>query len=157
MTDKKYGKAVFEPIGYIESVIDPEHNYNPREVVAKIFIKKELNEALEGIEDFTHIIVIFWTHKLSEIPAPLKVHPRCDPNMPLRGVLSTRSPIRPNCIGLTVVKLEKRKNNVLEVRGLDAFNGTPVLDIKPYIKISDCVPEAEAPAFVKKEGNYLTQ
>nr|MDO8079821.1 tRNA (N6-threonylcarbamoyladenosine(37)-N6)-methyltransferase TrmO [Candidatus Freyarchaeota archaeon] len=157
MTDKKYEKAVFEPIGYIESIIDPEHNYNPREVLAKIIIKPELEEAVGGIEDFSHIIVIFWTHRLSGIPFPLKVHPRRDPNLPLRGVLSTRSPIRPNCIGLAVVKLEKRKNNVLEVRGLDAFNGTPVLDLKPYIKISDCVPEAEAPEFVKEEGNYLTR
>lgn len=155
MTDKKYEKAVFEPIGYIESIIDPEHKYDPREVLAKIIIKPEIEEALEGIEDFTHIIVIFWTHKLSGIPFPLKVHPRHDPNLPLRGVLSTRSPVRPNCIGLTVVKLERRKNNVLEVKGLDAFNGTPVLDLKPYIKSSDCIPEAEAPEFVKKEGSYL--
>lgn len=154
MADEKYEKVVFEPIGYVESDIDPEHNYNPREVMAKIIIKNELEEALEGIEDFTHIIVIYWTHKLSGIPFPLKVHPRNDPNITIRGVFSTRSPIRPNCIGLTVVKLENRKNNVLKVRGLDAFNGTPVLDLKPNIKISDCIPESEAPAFVKKERNY---
>ncbi len=157
MNDKKYEKAVFEPIGYIESIIDPEHNYNPKEVVAKIIIKPELEDALDGIEDFTHIIVIYWTHKLSSIPFPIKVHPRRDPNLSLRGVLSTRSPIRPNCIGLATVKLEKRKNNILEVRGLDAFNGTPILDIKPYIKISDCIPDAKAPAFVEKEKNYLTR
>ncbi len=157
MIDKKFEKVVFEPIGYIESIIDPEHKYNPKEVVAKIIIKPALEEALEKIEDFTHIIVIFWTHKLSGIPFPLKVHPRRDPNLPLRGVLGTRSPIRPNCIGLAAVKLEKRKNNVLEVRGLDAFNGTPVLDIKPYITFLDCIPEAESPPFVKGEPSYLTR
>ncbi|MEM3593984.1 MAG: tRNA (N6-threonylcarbamoyladenosine(37)-N6)-methyltransferase TrmO [Candidatus Jordarchaeaceae archaeon] len=152
MNDEKYERAVFEPIGYVESSIDPEHNYDQREALARIIIKPELEEALEGIEDFSHIIVIFWTHKFSGMPFPLKVHPRRDPNLPLRGVLSTRSPIRPNCIGLTVVKLEKRENNVLEVRGLDAFNGTPVLDLKPYIKSSDCFPEAKAPEFLDREN-----
>jgi tRNA-Thr(GGU) m(6)t(6)A37 methyltransferase TsaA len=151
MNDEKYEKVVFEPIGYVESIIDPVHSYNPREVLAKIVIKPELEEALEGIDDFSHIIVIYWTHRVSGIPSPLKVHPRRDPNLSLRGVFSTRSPIRPNCIGLTVVKLENRKNNILEVRGLDAFNETPVLDIKPYIKSSDCITEAKAPEFVDNE------
>lgn len=150
-------KVVFEPIGYVESIIDPEHNYDPREVLAKIVIRPELEEALEGIDDFSHMIVIYWTHRVSGTQVPLKVHPRRDPKLSLRGVLSTRSPIRPNCIGLTVVKLEKRKNNVLEVKGLDAFNETPVLDIKPYIKSSDCIPEAKTPEFLNNEEDHLTR
>ncbi len=157
MKNKKYKIAVFKPIGYVESIIDSEHKYEPKEVLAKIILEKDLEETLDGIEDFTHIIVIYWTHQLAGIPFPKKVHPKRDPNLPVRGVLSTRSPIRPNCIGLAVVKLEKRKNNVLEVRGLDAFNGTPILDIKPYIKNLDCVPEAKAPPFIEKEKNYLTR
>lgn len=151
MNDEKYEKVVFEPIGYVKSIIDPEHNYNPKEVLARIVIKTELEEALEGIDDFSHIIVIYWTHRVSGMKVPLKVHPKRDTSLSLRGVLSTRSPIRPNCIGLTVVKLEKKRNNVLEVKGLDAFNGTPVLDIKPYIKSSDCVPEAKVPEFLNNE------
>nr|MDO8090571.1 tRNA (N6-threonylcarbamoyladenosine(37)-N6)-methyltransferase TrmO [Candidatus Sigynarchaeota archaeon] len=152
MTKRKriYGKAVFEPIGHVESIIDPEHRYNPKEVTAKIIIKPELEEALQGIEEFSHIIVIFWTHKFSDTPYPLKVHPKRSPDLPLRGVLATRSPIRPNCVGLSTVKLENRKNNILEVKGLDAYNETPVLDIKPYIKALDCIPDAKEPAFIEE-------
>jgi tRNA-Thr(GGU) m(6)t(6)A37 methyltransferase TsaA len=62
----------------------------------------------------------------------LKVRPRGRSDMPLIGVFATRSPHRPNPIGLTLVELVKRKRNILTVKGLDAINGTPILDLKPY-------------------------
>jgi tRNA-Thr(GGU) m(6)t(6)A37 methyltransferase TsaA len=62
----------------------------------------------------------------------MKVHPRGREDMPLLGVFATRTPYRPNPIGLTLVELMKVEGNVLTVRGLDAFDGTPVLDIKPF-------------------------
>ena len=114
------------PIGYVERLSSGE-NVKDRDVVSKILIKRALNEALDGIEDFSHIFVIFWMHKISDTQKML-VHP----GKPPVGVFATRAPIRPNPIGLTLVELVKHKENVLWVKGLDAYDGTPVLDIKPY-------------------------
>jgi len=90
---------------------------------------------LEGIEDFSHLNVIFWMH---DIPASerreLKARPRGCRDMPLVGVLATRAPHRPNPIGLSLVELVERRGNILKVRGLDALDGSPVLDLKPYDK-----------------------
>ena len=114
------------PIGYVERWAY-EENVKDRDVVSKIVIKKDLAKALDGIEDFSHLFVIFWMHKISDTQKML-VHP----GEPPVGVFATRAPIRPNPIGLTLVELVKRKENALWVRGLDAYDGTPVLDIKPY-------------------------
>jgi tRNA-Thr(GGU) m(6)t(6)A37 methyltransferase TsaA len=72
-------------------------------------------------------------HKISKRKEPtLKVHPRGRTDIPLQGIFATRTPLRPNPIGLTLVQLIERKQNILTVKGLDAYHNTPVLDIKPY-------------------------
>jgi tRNA-Thr(GGU) m(6)t(6)A37 methyltransferase TsaA len=114
------------PIGYVKRLSSGE-NVKDRDVVSKILVKRALIKASDGVEDFSHIYVVFWMHEISDTQKML-VHP----GEPHVGVLATRAPIRPNPIGLTLVELVKRKENVLWVRGLDAFDGTPVLDIKPY-------------------------
>jgi tRNA-Thr(GGU) m(6)t(6)A37 methyltransferase TsaA len=114
------------PIGYVKRLSSGE-NVKDRDVVSQILVKKVLIRALDGIEDFSHIFVIFWMHKISNTQKML-VHP----GEPPVGVFATRAPIRPNPIGLTLVEFVKRKENVLWVKGLDAYDGTPVLDIKPY-------------------------
>ena len=101
---------------------------------SKVVLAEEFAEGLDGIEGFSHVYVIFWLHKVKNRERRvLKVHPRGRRDLPLVGVFATRSPMRPNPIGLTLVELVERKGNVLVVRGLDAFDGTPVLDIKPCI------------------------
>jgi len=104
-----------------------------RSNISLIVLDKSLAEALEGIDAFSHLFVIFWMHQtpIEERPA-LKVHPRGREDMPLVGAFATRTPYRPNPIGLTIVELLKVEGNVLTVRGLDAIDGTPVLDIKPF-------------------------
>ena len=100
---------------------------------SEIVIQPELAEALDGIADYSHLHVLFWLHEISdEKRRTLKVHPRGRLDLPLVGVFSARTNLRLNPIGLTLVELVKVEGNVLTVRGLDAFNGTPVLDIKPY-------------------------
>jgi len=117
--------------------------------VSKILIYEEFTEALKGLSDFSHIYVIFLMHRVSsEQRKLLQVHPRGEESLPLVGVFATRSPLRPNPIGLTLVELISVKGNVLTVRGLDAFDGTPVLDIKPY-SFSEMVKEAKFPEWVK--------
>jgi tRNA (Thr-GGU) A37 N-methylase len=78
------------------------------------------------------------------------MHPRDDESYPLMGVLATRSQIRPNPLLLTPVRLLGIKGTTLKVRGLDAIDGTPVLDIKPYLPFADAVPEAQVPEWVAK-------
>lgn len=95
-------------------------------------------EALIDIDTWSHIWVLFWFH-VNPNWRPMVQPPR---GMKRRGVFATRSPHRPNPLGLSLVKLEKRKGLVLEVSALDILDGTPVLDLKPYVPYTDCVPEA---------------
>lgn len=135
------------PIGRVISPVKhPASGVKWAEVVSTIEIDPRWEEGLDGIELFSHILVVSWFHLSDEKPL-LKVHPRGDPSRPLRGVFSTRAPIRPNRIGVTVVRLLRREGNRLEVQGLDAFDGTPVLDIKPYFPLEE--GDGEAPPWVK--------
>ena len=133
------------PIGTVISRKD-------RSVIA---IRPELAAALGGLEGFSHVWVIFWFHENDrpESRAILKVHPRRDPGNPLTGIFATRAPVRPNLIGLTCCRIVSLKKNILEVEGLDARKGTPILDLKPYIPYSDALPEAKVPWWVKKIRN----
>ncbi len=97
-----------------------------RNLISKIVIDDEFARGLDGIEGWSHIHVIFWMNRISEKEKTL-VHPKDN-----LGTFATRAPFRPNPIGLTLVKLLKHEGNTLWVRGLDALDNTPVLDIKPY-------------------------
>lgn len=115
-------------------------------------IPPELTSALEGLEGFSHVWVLYWFHENDrpEERAILKVHPRRDPANPLTGVFATRAPVRPNLIGLTLCRLVSVKGNILEVEGLDAREGSPVLDLKPYLPGSDALPEAQVPWWIER-------
>ena len=100
-----------------------------RTAESQIIIDSSLVAGLEGLEAGQQIVVVFYFHRSTDFD--LLQHPRGDPSRPRRGVFALRSPNRPSPIGLTVVELIGIKNNILQVRGLDAINGTPVLDLKP--------------------------
>ena len=101
--------------------------------ISHIVIHSELAEALDGINGFSNLFVLFWLHKIpDEQRKTLKVYPRGRKDLPLLGIFATRTMLRPNPVGLTLVELVKVEGSVLTVRGLDAFDGTPVLDIKPF-------------------------
>lgn len=113
-------------------------------------LKPEYSEALDGIEKNSHVVVLFWMHKVGkEARSTLKLHPKGRMDLPLVGVLATRSPHRPNPIGIRAVKLLERKDNVLKVLGLDAMNGSPVLDLKPYSLHHDHAEDAKMPPWAK--------
>ena len=105
-----------------------------------IEIFPEYEKGLLKIESFTHLLVIFVFHKSTK--KPLIVTPPTREEE--RGVFSSRSPHRPNPVGVLTVRLLKREGNILFVDGLDLLDGTPVLDIKPYLLHFDCRPEARA-------------
>jgi tRNA-Thr(GGU) m(6)t(6)A37 methyltransferase TsaA len=104
-----------------------------RESASEIVIDAGLSDTLEGIERFSHITVIYWAHLVpEERRRTRKVHPLGNKDFPLVGVFATHSPVRPNSILTTTARLFKREGNILKVTGLDALDGSPVLDIKPY-------------------------
>lgn len=115
-----------------------------RDIVAEIVVREELAPALTGIEQWSHLIVLFWMDQLAGKPIRLTTHPRRRTDLPEVGVFCARGRERPNPIGLAVVELLKRNNNVLTVKALDAYDGSPVLDIKPYDRY-DIVPDARVP------------
>jgi tRNA-Thr(GGU) m(6)t(6)A37 methyltransferase TsaA len=136
-------------IGTVRSELKKSTNHDFKEVISEIVVDSSLTEALDNLDEFSHIIVIYWIHK-STRPAPKKVHPRGKPELSLMGVFATRSPSRPNPIGKATVRLLKRQGNILKVKGLDAIDGTPVIDIKPYIPGYDSIDNAKAPSWVVK-------
>jgi len=109
------------PIGYVKRESTTEDERNQSHVV-RIIIDDELKPALKGIEEWSHIYIIYYIHQLSTDRSEWATE----------GLLAARSPKHPNSMGLTLVELLKREDNILWVRGLDALDGTPVLDIKPY-------------------------
>ncbi len=99
-----------------------------------IILDESLLEGLVGIEGFSHIIVIYWLHQndTPEKRMTLQVHPRKDATIPLTGVFATRSPLRPNPLGVATCKLLFVEGPRLGIGDIDAFDGTPVIDIKCY-------------------------
>jgi tRNA-Thr(GGU) m(6)t(6)A37 methyltransferase TsaA len=114
------------PIGFVRRTSRHE-NDRDRSLVAKVVLDEALAPALDGIEDWSHIYVIFWLDRVGRKHEPVLHHRNSG-----LGIFAARSPIHPNPIGLTLVELVKRRENVLWVRALDAYDETPVLDIKPY-------------------------
>lgn len=137
-------------MGHVENDIQPGQDVTWEAIESQIVINPEFAEGLDGVEEFSHIVVLFWLDRPRDKQAPLKVHPEAREDMPLVGVFATRAPVRPNPIGLTTVELLGRDGNVLLVRGLDAYNGTPVLDIKPYLIRGDMKPGASVPKWLQR-------
>jgi len=122
-----------KPIGIIHSPFKRKEDtpIQPRRstAIGEIEILKKYQEGLEDIDGFSHVILIYKFHKSKGYC--LKVKPFLDEKT--RGLFATRYPRRPNQIGLSVMRLLKRKENILTVKGIDVIDGTPLLDIKPYV------------------------
>ncbi len=122
------------PIGRVRcSFTEDEIKARRGSIVSEVVIDAPYAKALDGIESYSHLFVIFYMHKVPPRETrTLKVHPRGRTDLAKVGVFATRSRSHPNRIGLAVVKLLGRRKNSLRVQALDALDGTPVLDIKPY-------------------------
>lgn len=128
---------VLAPIGYVkrEAADAGLSGEQLRARSTRIVLDPALREGLLGLEPGTDVLVLFYLHQSRGYD--LQLHPRGDPNRPLRGVFATRSPRRPNPIGVTSVRVQRIQDNVLEVVGLDALDGSPVLDIKVHAEDFD--------------------
>ena len=105
--------------------------------ISKLVIDESLDGILDGIQDYSHLLVLYWAHRISdEKRKTVKGRPMGRKDFPMVGVFATRSPVRPNPILATVVRLLEREGNVLKVMGLEAIDGSPILDIKPYFDMN---------------------
>ncbi len=126
-----------KPIGWVRK----------RQDQVMVEVEELYQAALLGLEQYSHIWVIYWFHE-NDNPrerSTLQVHPCCNPGNPLTGVFAARAPVRPNLIGLSAARLILLEGCRLLVEDLDAREGTPVLDIKPYLPVSDAVSGAKGP------------
>jgi tRNA-Thr(GGU) m(6)t(6)A37 methyltransferase TsaA len=135
----------FRPIAVIRNGVKDSRPDGWEHVRSTIIVRADLADGLDGIDGYTHIIVIFAFDKVPESEQRLRVRMTGDERIPEQGVLATRSQRRPNPLGVSVVRLQRRRGNVLWVEGLDAIDGTPVLDIKPYFPNYDAIAGAGLP------------
>ena len=104
-----------------------------REVISELVIDSDLAGIADGLEDFSHLLVLYWAHRVDKDGRSIaRAHPMGRKDLPLVGIFATCSPARPNPVCAMVVRLLERKGNVLKVQGLDAIDGSPLIDIKPY-------------------------
>jgi tRNA-Thr(GGU) m(6)t(6)A37 methyltransferase TsaA len=131
MEDNTIRKIEMIPVGFVRRA-SLDENERDKSLVSQIVLVQGLAPALDGIDEWSHIYVIYWLDQVARTEEPVVHFPSTKADSPPLGIFATRAPIHPNPIGLTLVELVKREENVLWVKGLDAYDGTPVLDIKPY-------------------------
>ncbi len=126
----------FTPIGYVHnsSGLDT-HTEVLQAQTSEIVLDKKYEDGLMDLDKNDLITIVFYFHEVDGYR--LRLHPRGDPARPITGVFNTRSQFRPNPIGVTVARLKSVEGNRLVVEGLDAIDGTPVLDIKPHVLTFD--------------------
>jgi tRNA-Thr(GGU) m(6)t(6)A37 methyltransferase TsaA len=137
------------PIGVVRNNVAQPRPDGWAGLRSDIILRNELTPMLDGIDGYTHIIVVFAFHRVPESEQRAHVRPRDDSRIPEQGVLATRSQLRPSPIGVATVRLLRRRKNILRVEGLDAIDGTPVLDVKPYFPNYDAVPAAGVPDWAR--------
>lgn len=122
-----------------------------RDLVSEVVISDIYSDCLEGLEEFSHIVILYWSHlAVDESRKVTRLHPAGQADMPLVGVFATRSPVRPNPVCVTTVELLGRKDNILTVKGLDAVDGSPVIDIKPHHPYFDAPGEIRIAGWMKR-------
>jgi len=138
-----------QPIGVVHNQFGASVPDGWETALHRIIVESRWTPALKGLDGFSHIYVLFWLHGI-EGDISQHVHPENREDLPAVGLFATRTPRRPNPIGLQVVELVSKRGNVLKVRGLDALDGSPVIDLKPYLPRGDSVVDARTPAWIRK-------
>jgi tRNA-Thr(GGU) m(6)t(6)A37 methyltransferase TsaA len=141
-------KIALTPIGVVKNKVKKPRFGSFKSEVSQVVLNKKFTDALNGIEDYSHVIIVFWMDKVKD--KVITHRPQGNPDVPIVGIFSCRCPQRPNPIAITTVKLLSRKQNTIKVKGLDVLNETPVIDIKPYWPVYDKVKTAKMPKWVSK-------
>jgi len=129
----------------------PPGNEPWEEQAAEIELDPAWADALDDLDGFSHVWVLWWLDRApaGDTPTALRVHPEGRDEIPEVGLFATRSPRRPNPIAITAVRLLERRGNRLRVLGLDACLGSPILDLKPYLRRGDLIADAATPAWLE--------
>jgi len=140
-----------EWIGVVHNEVREPTDEGWGRVVSEIILDEPLAEGLDGIEAFSHLVVVFWMHRAAEAePVRMRRRPQGRQDMPEVGIFAQRARHRPNPIGVTAVRLLRREKHRLVVRGLDAIHGTPVVDVKPYVPQFDSAESPQVPEWVDR-------
>lgn len=143
-----------KPIGFVYSSVTERMDENWGEVKSKIILESEFTGALLGLELFSHAIIVTYLHEADfEKDKHLQRRPRNLETMPMTGILSQRAKNRPNPIGVTAVEILSVGDDYLKIKGLDAIDKTPILDIKPYYPHYDKVDKSKVPEWVDRLMN----
>ncbi len=136
------------PIGFVRNSVKEPRFGGFADEISEIIVDEKFTEALDGIEDYSHVIIVYWMDKVKG--HVIKHQPQGNPNVPVVGIFACRCPQRPNPVGMTTVRLLERRGNRIKVKGLDVLDGTPVIDIKPYWPQYDRVENGKIPEWVNK-------
>ena len=140
----------FVIIGEVKSPITEAVDMNWGEVVSEIVLKPEFAPGLLGLGDFSHAMILTFLHEAKYVPeVHLRRHPQERQDMPLLGIFAQRARHRPNRIGVTACEIVEVTDTSVKVRALDAINGTPVIDVKPYVPVYDR-KDATIPKWMEK-------
>jgi formylmethanofuran dehydrogenase subunit E len=163
MTNEWQQPVTIRPIGVVISDLKNFDQLPTYREESCLSIREDLTEGLLGLEHFSHLHIVYRQHRREEwklranipegeemLTLPLMGEPTC------KGVYTSRSPARPSGMGSCIVELLRRERNQLHVRGLDAVDGTPILDLKIYIPRYDCFPFADAPLHWCQKTEMLT-
>jgi tRNA-Thr(GGU) m(6)t(6)A37 methyltransferase TsaA len=142
-------EARLKPIGVVSNSITDKNHHGWKDVCSDIVVGTEYLPGLEGLSDFSHVIVLFWLHEVTaEERATRRARPTMKAGIPELGIFAWHSSRRPNPIGVSIVKLLDVQGDRVRVQGLDAIDGTPVLDLRPYVESYYHVDNPSEPAWV---------
>lgn len=141
-------KFEIRPIGYVINEIKKPRFGGWQDLISEIHLLPDFSEGLEGIQDYSHLVILYWMDKVDKIK--LKMHPQGKDGVPTVGIFACRCPSRPNPIAVTTCQFIEIKERILKVKGLDAIDGTPIIDIKPYWPQYDVVVALKYPEWVNK-------
>jgi tRNA-Thr(GGU) m(6)t(6)A37 methyltransferase TsaA len=143
---------VLRPIGRVRNQVKEWVDVAWEELESEVALDPRWAEGLDGLEEFSHIWVICWLDRLTEEErgGRCRVHPERRQELRPVGLFATRSPRRPNPIAITAVRLLGIEGTVLRVKGLDMLDGTPVLDVKPYLAQGDRIAGTWSPLWIRR-------
>ncbi len=140
-------EIILRPVGFVKNNIEKPRFGNFADEISEIIVDEKFTDALNGIEDYSHVIIVYWMDKVKK--HVITHRPQGNPQVPIVGIFACRCPPRPNPIAVTTVELIERNGNIIKVKGLDILDGTPVIDIKPYWPHYDKV-DGRIPDWVNK-------